>query len=285
MNFIVPTDFSTNAKNAVQYAAALAQATNSGIRLLYIVSPPLIGSDKRNFSYKKKVTDAIKEAEIKLEELCREIKTKYVNIKCDYIVRVAETVDGIIAAAVGNEADFIIMGTRGAGLIKKTFWGSNTATVIENSSLPVLAIPEKAPFLPPNKIVFATNFHDSDLKDIKQLSAIASAFGADIIIVHIVENNEGIESELSMIEYFSGLVRKATAYPRISYRVFRNENTEKGIELFIDSVGADLLALSTRDRNPFEKLFSKSITKELSFHSKIPLLSFRVQETNGDSDF
>lgn len=281
----MPTDFSVNAKNAAKYAAAMAQATNSDIRLLYIASPPIFGSDKRNFRYKEKIAAAKTEAEIKLKELCKEIKAIYSNIKCDYIVRVAETVNGIIAAAVGNKADFIIMGTRGAGLIKKIFLGSNTATVIENSKLPVMAIPEKAPYLPPNKIVFATNFRDSDLKDIKQLSVIASVFGAEIIIVHIVENNEKTESEFSMIEYFSGLVGKTTTYPKISYRVFRNENTEKGIELFVDSIGADMLAISTRDRNPFEKLFSKSITKELSFHSKIPLLAFRVQETNGDSDF
>ena len=76
------------------------------------------GSDKHDFLYKEEITDAKTKAEIKLEELCREIKTKHTNIKCDYIVRVAETVDGLIPAAVGNKADFIIMGTRGAGQIK-----------------------------------------------------------------------------------------------------------------------------------------------------------------------
>lgn len=283
MNLIVPTDFSTNSKKAALYAAALAQATSSDVRLLHIVSPPLIGSDKRNLGYKEKIAAEINEAEIKLEELCGEIKIKYSNRKCDYIVRVAETVDGIISAAVGNKADLIVMGTRGASLIKKILWGSNTANIIEKSPLPVLVIPEEATFMPPDKIVFATSFHDSDVKDVEQLATIASTFGSDIIIVHVVENNEEIESELSLIDFFSGLVSKATTYPNISYRIFKHDNVEIGIKVLIDEIGADMLALSTRDRNPFEKLFSKSITKELSFHSRIPLLAFRVQEANNDS--
>lgn len=285
MNFIVPTDFSINAKIAAKYAALMAQATNSNIRLLHVLAPPLIGSDKLDPIYKEKVSLAKKEAAIKLEKLCEELKAEHVNTKCDYVIRVAETSSEIIAsAALNNKADFIIMGTRGAGLIKKIFLGSNTASVIEDSQVPVLVIPEKAPLFPPKKIVFASEFRDSDVNAIKQLSVIASSFDAEVIIVHIVENKNEVESEFPTIDFFSAKVQKATTYPKISYRIFKSAKVETGIELFIDSVGADIIALSTRDRNPIEKLFSKSITKELSFHSKIPLLAFHVKNNETEYD-
>jgi nucleotide-binding universal stress UspA family protein len=285
MNFIVPTDFSINSKIAAKYAMLLAQATNADIRLLHVIEPPLMGTDKREARYKEKVSLAKEEASIKLEKLCEELNEESINVKCDYVMRVAESSSEIIvSAALNNKADFIVMGTRGAGAIKKIILGSNTASVIEDSRVPVIVIPENISFLLPKKIVFASEFRGSDVNAIKQLSVIASSFGAEIIILHIVENKDEVTSEFSIIDFFSAQVQKVTTYPKISYRIFKSENIEKGIELFIDSIEANMIALSTRDRNPIEKLFSKSITKDLSFHIKIPLLAFHVKNNETEYD-
>lgn len=285
MNFIVPTDFSINAKIAAKYAMLLAQATNANIRLLHITEPPLIGTDKLAAGYKEKVSLAKEEATIQLEKLCSELNKDSNCIKCDYIIRVAErSSEVIVSAALNNKADFIVMGTRGAGAIKKLVLGSNTASVIEDSQIPVIVIPEKASIRSLKKIVFASEFRDSDVNAVKQLSIIASSFDAEIIILHIVENKDEVKAEFSIIDFFSAQVKKATTYPKISYRVFKSESIEKGIELFIDSVEADMIALSARNRNPIEKLFSKSLTKELSFHSKVPLLAFHVKNNEVEYD-
>jgi nucleotide-binding universal stress UspA family protein len=156
--------------------------------------------------------------------------------------------------------------------------------VIEDSQIPVIVIPEKASLRSLKKIVFASEFRDSDVNAVKQLSIIASSFDAEIIILHIVQNKDEVKAEFSIIDFFSAQVKKATTYPKISYRVFKSESIEKGIELFIDSVEADMIALSARDRNPIEKLFSKSLTKELSFHSKVPLLAFHVKNNEVEYD-
>jgi len=278
MNFIVPTDFSINAKIAAKYAVLLALATNADIRLLHITEPPLIGTDKLEAGYKEKVSLAKEDAAIRLEKLCSELNEESNSIKCDYIIRVAEmSSEVIVSAALNNKADFIFMGTRGAGAIKKLVLGSNTASVIEDSQIPVIVIPEKVSLKSPKKIVFASEFRDSDVNAVKQLSIIAASFDAEILILHIVENMVEEKAEFPIINFFSAQVQKVTSYPKISYRIFKSESIEKGIELFIDSVAADMIALSTRNRNPIEKLFSKSLTKELSFHSKIPLLVFHVK--------
>jgi nucleotide-binding universal stress UspA family protein len=280
MNFIVPTDFSTNAKHAAKYAAMLAQATNSNIKLLHILSPPLFGEDKLGPVYKEKVNTSKNEASLKLEELRDEIIAENSNINCDYITRIAEkSSENIVSIALNIKADFIVMGTRGAGLIKKTLLGSNTASVIEDSPIPVFVIPEEVSFSNPKKIVFASRFHSSDVKAIKQLSIIASAFNAELIIVHFVENKKGKETGSLILESFIARIQEATSYPKITCSIFENENAQSGIETFIDLVDADIIALSTKNRNPFEKLFSKSITKEMSFHSKIPLLAFHLNNT------
>jgi len=285
MKFVVPIDFSINAKIAAKYAMLLAQATKADIRLLHITEPPLIGSDKRETGYKEKVSLAKEEAAVKLEKLCAELNEESNSIKCDYVIRVAESSGEVIAsAALNNKADFIVMGTRGSGAFKRIILGSNTASMIENSQIPVIVIPEEASLLLPKKIVFASEFRDSDVNALKQLSIIAKSLDAEIIVLHIVENKNEVETEFLIINSFSAQVEKATTYSKISYRIYKSESIEKGIELFIDSVEADMIALSTRDRNPIDKLFSKSITKDLSFHSKIPLLAFHVKNNEAEYD-
>ena len=278
MNFIVPTDFSTNAKYAAKYAAMLAQATNSNIRLLHIIAPPLFGDDKLDPTYKEKVASSKNEASIKLEELRTEIISGNIDITCDHVTRVAEnSSENIVSIALNIKADFIVMGTRGVGLIKKTLLGSNTASVIEDSPIPVFVIPDEVSFSNPKKIVFASRFHPSDLLAIKQLSIIASAFNAELIIVHFVENKKNKETSSLIMETFLAQIREVISYTKITCHIFENENAQNGIEKFIDVVDADLIALSTKNRNPFEKLFSKSMTKEMAFHSKIPLLAFHIK--------
>lgn len=283
MNFIVPTDFSTNAKYAAKYAAMLAQATNSNIRLLHILSPPLFGDNKLDPTYKEKVSSSKKEASIKLEELRDEIISENTNITCDHITRVAEnSSENIVSIALNIKADFIVMGTKGAGLIKKTLLGSNTASVIEDSPIPVFVIPEEVSFLNPKKIVFASRFHNSDVQAIKQLSVIASAFNAELIIVYFVENKKGKEAGSSIMATFLARIREVITYPKITCHTFENENAQKGIEKFIDVVDADIIALSTKNRNPIEKLFTRSMTEDMSFHSKIPLMAFHIKNIEDD---
>lgn len=278
MNFVVPTDFSINAKYAAKYAAILAHATNSNIRLLHILSPPLFGEDKLDPVYKEKVSSSKNKASIKLEELQAELISENSNINCDHITRVAEnSSENIVSIALNIKADFIVMGTKGAGLIRKTFLGSNTASVIEDSPIPVFVIPEEVSFLAPKTIVYASRFHNSDVEAIRQLSIIASAFNAEVVIVHFIENEKGLETSSLIMETFLTQIRKVTTYSKITCRIFESENTHKGIEKFINLVDADIIALSTKNRNPIEKLFSKSMTKELSFNSKIPLLAFHIK--------
>lgn len=280
MNFIVPTDFSTNAQYAAKYAAILAQATNSNIRLLHIISPPLFGENKLDPAYKEKVSISKNQASTKLEELRTELISEYCNINCDYITRVAEnSSENIVSIALNNKADFIVMGTKGAGLIRKTFLGSNTASVIEDSPIPVFVIPEEVSFSTPKIIVFASTFHNSDLETIKELSTIASAFDAEVIIVHFVENEKDLETSSLIMETFLARIREVITYPKITCQVYENKNPQNGIEKFTEIVDADIVALSTKSRNPIEKMFSKSITKEMSFHSKIPLLVFHLKNT------
>lgn len=72
------------------------------------------------------------------------------------------------------------------------------------------------------------------------------------------------------------------------YYVMHHENTQKGIDHFVDSLEANLLAVSMRKSKIFEKLFNSSLSKRMAYQARLPLLVFHavaVQSESDDRDF
>ena len=51
------------------------------------------------------------------------------------------------------------------------------------------------------------------------------------------------------------------------------------LSIFANLLEADLVVLSARKRNAFQKLFQSSVTKDTSYNSDIPLLIFHIHKT------
>jgi nucleotide-binding universal stress UspA family protein len=49
-----------------------------------------------------------------------------------------------------------------------------------------------------------------------------------------------------------------------------------GLDSLVNDRKADLLAIATRRRNIFEKLYNPSITRKLAQYTRIPLLAFKA---------
>ena len=60
--------------------------------------------------------------------------------------------------------------------------------------------------------------------------------------------------------------------------IYNSLNEERGILKFSESVGADLIALTTHGRSGFFNLIGKSITESLANHAAVPLLSINLSQ-------
>ncbi len=280
MKIIVPIDFSTNSKNALEYASAIAQATKSNIILVYVVRPTtynevIVGMMAEEVAEKKAA------GIMEIKKIIHELDVKYKDVIYDYEIYEGETPAEIIRCSIDTHANLIIMGTHGASGFKKIFFGSNTASVIEQSACPVLAIPENYSFKIPKKIVFATDYHSSDLFVIEQLAKIAIVFSSEINILHIIEDDEStLQDKQEEIKQFLATIATKIPYSKICYKLFQSKDIPVGIESIIEQESADIISLSSQKRNNIEKLINKSMTKELSFHTKVPLLAFSMSEAD-----
>lgn len=277
MNLLVPTDFSPCAEHALGFAALLARRTNQGLALVHVYTPVDLANTAMIDYIEREMEASKNEISAKLKDLSQKIALDN-NITCSQALRIGSLTENILDEAREANCSMIVMGTEGASGLTKILFGSRTNQVIERSDYPVLAVPVQTPLALPKKIVFATNFFDSDLDTLKQLLELVRPWHPEIYLLHV--SHENMRSERDYIENFSLAVMSETNYKHVYYYVLPHDSDERGIELFIKSVNADMLVLSTRKRNFIERLFSASLTKRIAYHLQVPLLAYHTKLTD-----
>ena len=276
MKILLPTDFSKLSKVAVHYAAELALKINAEIVLLNVVfinTPPRAQAALKTHQ----IIDAMKEnAKQDFEHMIIEIKEAVGDkINISYKIQAGYPVENTVETfAKHNDIDLIIMGTKGASGLKKVLIGSNAAAVISYSSIPVITVPEHARFNNVKHIVYASDLLDVN-KEIELLIQFARFFNSSIHLLHIVPPDS--KDEIDKIRIKNDLVSKYN-YPKINVHISINEDVQEAIDEYISGVKADILAMFTHKLSFFEKLFGKSVTREMAFHSWIPLLTIKKQK-------
>lgn len=278
MKFLVPVDFSPAAQNAAGYAIALARITGSSIHFIHVIEPLSARTDFLTVRRKELYESSLRT----LKEWLNGLRHRQ-EVECTHEIRIGGIRDEIVKISRRYEVTMIIMGTTGATRLKKILWGSTTASLMENSPVPVLAIPPEMPWTPPRVIVYATDYNNSDTSDLIELAAMADRFRAKIITVHIAAPDEQSEYTEALNNYFAGLVETKLPYNDISCHVIYQANTETGLHWFLQQHKANIIALATRKRNILQKLFHPGLTKSLVSESRIPVLAFHVKHLEGVS--
>lgn len=262
MTILVPTDFSENANQAIEYAGEICRVTGSQLVLLHV--------GHENASAVGERLEAVE----RLSVLSKAITDECPGLAISVDVAAGEVVREIVHHAEKIEADLIVMGTQGASNLGKLLFGSNTASVIERATCAVLSVPANSTFKRPAKMLFSTNFTGEELKVAGDFVNLAKAFGASVIIAHVSVDPPREELDTSTIEKFVSEVIKTTNYNLITSKVISENTIGMGLDALIAETGADMIALSTRRRGLFEKLYNPSLTKKLSLQANIPLFAF-----------
>jgi nucleotide-binding universal stress UspA family protein len=159
-HILYATDLSENARFAFGYAASLANRYTAQITILHVLeelSPTtmlLIGDivgEKRLSSLRSdKEQEIIASIQKRLKDFtasfCREAPQCPINVN-QIIVETGHPVSRIIATAEEIDADIIVMGSHGQGMLEQVVIGSTSRRVLRRCKKPVLVIrlPENGP--------------------------------------------------------------------------------------------------------------------------------------------
>jgi nucleotide-binding universal stress UspA family protein len=272
VNILVPTDFSELSMVAVQYATKIANKLNGTLTLLHVVNTRSKVKASLKRSENSMEREMILVAQAKMDALV-EKTSKFVKNKQPIRYKVAAGISFV--DTVGKEAKrlhigLIVIGTKGAGGLKKVVMGSNTTSIIEISHVPVLAVPAEATFKNFSNILYATDGKNVE-KELKTLIPYVERFGATLHLLHILSRGKDVDqAEMSI----NAVVDKL-AYKNIVVLVTVSQSIDSAIDQYIDLTSADLLAMFTHELTFYEKLFDRSYTRRMAFQSKIPLLAFK----------
>ena len=280
MNSILcPVDFSGTSINALEFAAKIGEQHNSKIELLYVFNEKefnkLLGEDLKSLSYKQ----LLAKAENRLDKLVENIRKESIPrglVKADYEVSLGKLNEAIIDRAKTGKHQLIVMGTNGVSDIREAVVGSNTIQVIDKADCPVICVPNNAVYNGFRNIVYATDYQEEDKLAIQQVVAFATAYNSRIHILHVSHNDEIIEKAVynDFIEELTSFIR----YDKVSFehKVVKSD-VSRGIEEYMNEKNAELLVVLRKNRNFFENLVHRSITRKLSYLTDHPLLAVKLK--------
>lgn len=269
---LVPTDFSPASVNAFNYAVALAAHLQLRIVLLhtYEVIPPvspvsfeMLNDERQQLRW---------ETNRRLNALAAS-ENKPVN--CETLSLEGDAVDAILHVAKEKMADLIVMGISGDTSLGKAIFGSTSSKVMEKAKCPVMAIPESQLIdRPTARITYATDYHQSDLAAINLAAEIARASNAQLNVLHISDAMIGADEEKTLMAAFRDRVKSSTHYHNMSFEILHGENIEDRLNEYIQAGSTDMLMMSTHYPSFVDRLFGRSLVKEMARGTSIPIVAF-----------
>lgn len=273
-NVLLPTDFSENSWNAIQYTLELFkdEACNfyvfNSYRLPVYTADDFVGS-----STNEGLEETLhKKNNENLDKILERISNLKKNPKHTFrkVLEYNFFLDAIKEVVKKNGIDLIAMGTKGASGAKEIFIGTNTGDVINKVKVPLIVIPENAKYKFPKEIAFPTDHNVFyDRRSLKLLLKIAELHKSTVRVVHVKADKLELNQEQKANKDF---VFECLEKVDKSYHTLHNLNLEDALNCFSQSRDVDMIAMVPKNLNFFQKLFFKPKVEEISYHTNIPLL-------------
>lgn len=271
---LVTTDLSANSKSAIRFAIQLSTQTKCDLVFYNIFEG--VENNAWNPTTGKKIVKSTHELRLeKLNKLVMSIYTEF-NIPVKKIKCVTETgidVNSMIINYVKkNSMDYICIGTRGGGIVKKII-GTTTSQLIQNSPVPVLAIPKGYKVSPISSLLYSSDLANLkvELAEIKKfakpLSAVINVYNYDYLL-----EIEDVKTRLGKI----ALKNKSEGVTFHFRKMLIENSIAKHLQADAAKTKPSIVVLFTKqNKNWYERLFLRQNTKEVTFDTKTPLLILR----------
>lgn len=267
--FLVPTDFSENARNALLSALELARVFKAEIILCTVYNQPSSGQAVLRDLSEQMKAGALEDLQNEIDD----VSGDYPDIRISAKALKGDTSATIAKAAEMERADLIVLGKTGRSGLSNKIFGSVALKTIELAKKPLLLIPESWKYNPIDRLCLASDLSDAEYEKIlRPMIAFAEAYKAMIDILHFTED----ESDLDLL-YENGSSAKAKIEKVLSdtphHFVFGiRDNISKAIVQHIDTADFHMMCMVKHEYPWIQKVFRSSPTVEAVIRTKVPLL-------------
>ncbi|MGC1517072.1 MAG: universal stress protein [Maribacter sp.] len=271
---LVPIDFTPVAKNTVNYVIGLSKQLKMKIIFVHAYTVAYPSSTPTGVGTMAAPVSGTQESQEKLnkQKLKEYLESLPDLTSIDYKSQVGfgATVDVICQTAKDENANLIVMGTKGAdSSIEEFFIGTVSEKVSRNAPCSVWVVPESVKFTSIRYLGLALDEDslENDV-DLDLLVNLLESFTANLHLVQITNKNEMPLNANAVRAYYKNFLGQKEFH----FNTFQNEDPEKGIDKFLSQKPIDVLVLLFREHKFFERLFEKGLRRKLVFGSSIPIL-------------
>ena len=277
---LVPYDFSKVAEHALDFACQIADKSEGNILLLNVIEHPTADSfktmgiqseDPMEQLYIKKMYERVQE---KLAEVVS--NAKYADDKIAPKIQLGNAFSTIIDQITEENVDLLIVGTEGAEGLNEFFVGSNTEKIVRKAQCPVISVSEKVDLEPIEKIVFASDFINTDDFLIEKVKSLQAMMDAQLKIVKI-NTPASFTSTRHDLKQMGEFVEKY-GIENCTTEIYNYKNEEDGIIYYAEDVEADMIALGTHQRKGVGHFLAGSIAEDVVNHASVPVWTAHIKD-------
>jgi nucleotide-binding universal stress UspA family protein len=179
------TDLSVASRLAVERACRIAAQRGSALSILHVVDQGAIGHLRQRLGAQAAQTERrlVEQLRVELHEFV-EACTSAAGVAADSRLSVGPVVDEILAQAVQLDAGLVVVGSRGAGLLRSLLPGATAGKLVRKAARPVLVVrtPATAAY---RRLLVAVDFSDAALAALQAARQLAPA--AELVLVNAFE--------------------------------------------------------------------------------------------------
>lgn len=286
---LVPVDFSDYSFIACRVAFSLAKSLALHPVLIHVYATPyfdgsLSFSDKFIVELRDTETrrNLQKAAELEFKRFCERIDQAMENAmlpRLKYSTRLSEGVpeEVILTYTRQTPPELVVMATRDSGKKARELVGSITAEVLDNSRVPVFAVPEELEFKSLGQmsdVLFFCTIEQNDLIAMDRFAALFPNSSLNITLLPVADKN--LDCAANKMEVIRDYFR--THYPlyNVDYKLIPASDFRASLEGLMSGCGITLLVVPNKKRNIFARLFNPGLAHKILFESNMPLLTIPV---------
>ncbi len=273
---LVPVDFSKASQNAFQYALRIANLFHARLMVFHaynvsIPEPYLIPASQNMI-----IEEEEKRIQELFDEMERAVPAEIVkNIELDFKLSLGPVTDEILYLCESLEPGLVVVGMKSSHDLAQAILGSTCTHLIQRLEFPLLIVPENAKYRGIRNIVFASNFEENEASTIDELMEFAFLYDALIHCLHI-HTEYSVEDLESKEAAMKSRFKDDIIMHRLELEEYEDVDTLSGVNHYLESNKADMLAMLTHKRGFWGRLIHGSQSRKMALKTHIPLLIFRM---------
>jgi len=258
-------DFSEDTPSLLKYAVNLAAAYQAKLWVMHVYYIPI--------GYQGDVfipSEALEAYEVQCQKDFQKLHSPYAQEghQLHFMVRHGDVLGEANRLVEEEKIDLLIAGNRGGNLLVNIL-GNHTLKFIYHARCPVLTVPPTLDFRPFERVLLATDWGDTAAEKMEQLIKVILPLKPNLDVIHVAQKQDHTFQEINQ----EGL--DLSQIPHTFYYLWES-HIEDGLQQHIEDHRNDLIVMIPRHHNFFDRLFQKSITRQMTFHSKVPLLTIHA---------